>query len=128
MPTFAIATALVQYKKQLLIAKRASSKRYAPNQWEFISGFLDTSEPIEELILRELKEETGLQGRVTKNGKPFSIVDIEAEWIIIPFLIEIKSKKVTLNSKDHSEFKWIGRKDFGKYADLKPFAPMKKLL
>jgi 8-oxo-dGTP diphosphatase len=128
MQTFAIASALVVHDGKILIAKRAATKASAPGQWEIISGFLDTKEPIEELILRELREETGMRGEITNRGEPYAHTDEEARWIIIPFLIKTKDHDTTLNPGDHSELKWILPEEMEQYPDLQAFLPVKNLL
>lgn len=42
--THVITLAVVKYKDKFLIGKRAKTKKFAPDKWEFISGFIDTSE------------------------------------------------------------------------------------
>ncbi|MBI2045584.1 hypothetical protein HYT23_06000, partial [Candidatus Pacearchaeota archaeon] len=50
METRIIASAILKDKNKYLIAKRASSKKYAPGKWEFISGFIETKESAENII------------------------------------------------------------------------------
>ena len=59
--TYIITSAVVKFKDKFLIGKRTATKKFAPNKWEFISGFVDSPESVEEIILRELREETGLK-------------------------------------------------------------------
>jgi ADP-ribose pyrophosphatase YjhB (NUDIX family) len=54
-----------------------------------------------------VKEETALDGTIKKSGSVFEVIDQWARWIIIPFLILVKSDKVVIDTKEHSEFKWI---------------------
>ena len=35
------------------------------------------------------------------------MLDEWARWVIIPFLISVKSDKVVIDTKEHSEFRWI---------------------
>src|SRR3989338_11472965 len=118
MKTFVMVVILVQYLDKYLIAKRSSTKEFSPNEWEFISGFSEEKEPAEETILRELREETSLQGEIVKSAKPFTIIDEETRWIILPYLINVNTNKFTINPSDHSEIKWINSKKFSNYPDL----------
>ncbi|MEK6928076.1 MAG: NUDIX domain-containing protein [Nanoarchaeota archaeon] len=120
MQTFVITQAVIKHKSKYLLAKRASTKKNAPNKWEFISGFVDTKETTEQIILREMKEEIKLEGKLIKSANPLTIQDKEARWIIIPFLIEANTNKVTINPKDHSEAIWISKEELKKYKDLFP--------
>lgn len=119
MKTRVITMAVIKYKDEYLIAKRASSKEFAPDKWEFISGFVDTNETSEEIILRELDEELKIIGTIKKSGNPYIINDEYGRWITIPFLIEANNSNFSINKKDHSEVKWVELKELEKYKDLK---------
>lgn len=58
------ATGLVLYKNKLLLTKRA--KEPFKNWWDLPGGFIGRSEKAEEAIVRELKEETGLNVKIKK--------------------------------------------------------------
>jgi ADP-ribose pyrophosphatase YjhB (NUDIX family) len=64
-------------------------------------------ESAEEAVLREVWEETSLSGTIKKSGSVFEVVDEWARWIIVPFLISVKTDKVIIDSKEHSEFRWV---------------------
>ena len=100
MKTFAITSGIIKYNDKYLIGKRSKSKKFAPNKWEFISGFIDTSESAEEIILREIYEETKLKGDIIKSAEPYIVEDEEARWIIIPYLIEANTDKFVINKMD----------------------------
>ena len=61
----------------------------------------------EEAVLREVKEETALDGTIKKSGSAFEVVDEWARWIILPFLVLVKSYKVVIDAREHSDFKWV---------------------
>lgn len=126
MKTYVITIAVIKHKDKYLIGKRASTKKFAPNKWEFISGFVDTKETAEEIILRELMEETSLNGKILRSGDPFVFEDDEGRWINIPFLIETNSDKFIINKKDHSEIKWVSLKELEQYPDLAEIKEIKK--
>jgi ADP-ribose pyrophosphatase YjhB (NUDIX family) len=68
---------------------------------------MNEGESAEEAVLREVKEETALEGTIKKSGSAFEVVDEWARWIIIPFLISVKSDKVVIDTREHSEFRWV---------------------
>jgi ADP-ribose pyrophosphatase YjhB (NUDIX family) len=68
---------------------------------------MNEGESAEEAVLREVKEETTLEGTIKKSGSAFEVVDEWARWIIIPFLISVKSDKVVIDTREHSEFRWV---------------------
>lgn|SRR3989338_10145579 len=121
MKTLVIVTALIKYKDKYLIAKRAPEKRFSPNQWEFISGFIEEKEPAEETIIREIKEETYLKGKIVATSSPFTLNDSEARWIVVSYLVSVEPYAIKLNPEDHSEYCWATRKELAKYRDLHPY-------
>ena len=91
----------------ILLLKRNAQRRTSPNKWQTPSGFINEGESAEEAVLREVKEETSLEGTIKKSGKAFEVVDEWARWIIVPFLISVVSDKVVIDTKEHLEFRWV---------------------
>ncbi len=127
MESYTITMAVIKNGDAYLIAKRAATKRFAPNQWEFISGFIDTPETPEETIKRELAEELGADGIIIKKTNPFNVTDDEGKWTVIPFLVELKTKNINARQEDHSETKWVAANELNDYPDLKPFLEKKEI-
>lgn len=48
-------------KGEYLIQKRAATKKQAPNKWGMTAGHVDAGENFEEAIVREIKEELGIE-------------------------------------------------------------------
>jgi len=114
MKTYVTAVGIIQFKNKILLLKRNKDRKTSPNLWEFVSGLIKEGESAEEAILREIKEETNLKGKIIKFGKPLDLKDKWGRWIVIPFLISVGSKKVKLNY-EHSEYKWIKPKEINKF-------------
>ncbi len=91
----------------ILLLKRNAQRRTSPNKWQTPSGFINEYESAEEAVLREVKEETALDGIIGRSGAVFEVVDEWARWIIIPFLILVNSEKVVIDTREHSEFRWV---------------------
>ena len=104
---------------RILLLKRSPQRRTSPNKWQTPSGFLKEGESAEEAVLREVEEETMLDGTITKSGKSFEILDEWARWIIIPFLISVESDKVVIDTNEHSQFKWIGVDEISNFECVK---------
>ena len=52
---------LIQIEKgEFLIQKRAATKKQAPNKWGMTAGHVDAGESFEEAMIREIKEELGI--------------------------------------------------------------------
>lgn len=54
---------VINDKKEVLIQKRSSNKRDKPNLWEICYGHVSSGEKPKEAIVRELKEEIGLEAK-----------------------------------------------------------------
>jgi mutator protein MutT len=99
-------------KGQLLLIQRAKDDHY-PNHWEFPRGKVDDGEKIKDGLLREVKEEVGLDINILKYFNKFSYVVKESgiikrvstqyNWICTPKDI---NQEVKL-SFEHQAYKWI---------------------
>jgi 8-oxo-dGTP diphosphatase len=107
MATYVAVIGVVKLDDRVLLLKRNARRRTSPNKWQTPSGFMNEGESAEEAVLREVKEETSLDGTIKKSGSAFEVVDKWARWIIVPFLISVKSDKVVIDTKEHSEFRWV---------------------
>ncbi len=114
MATYVVVIAVVKVDdddngrdEYILLLRRNAQRRTSPNKWQTPSGFMKEGESAEEAVLREVKEETALDGTIKKSGSAFEVVDEWARWIILPFLISVKSDKVVIDTREHSEFKWV---------------------
>jgi 8-oxo-dGTP diphosphatase len=103
----------------ILLLKRNAQRRTSPNKWQTPSGFINEGESAEEAVLREVKEETALDGTIKKSGSAFEVVDEWARWIILPFLVLVKSDKVVIDTKEHSEFRWVKVNDVSSFECVK---------
>jgi len=61
-PIPAVAALVINHDNQLLLVKRAVEP--AKGQWCLPGGFIEIDESIEEGVLRELEEETGIKGEI----------------------------------------------------------------
>jgi 8-oxo-dGTP diphosphatase len=104
---------------RILLLKRNARRRTSPNKWQTPSGFTNEGESAEEAALREVKEETSLDGTILKGGRAFEVLDEWARWVIVPFLISVKSDKVVIDTKEHSEFRWIKVDDVSSFECVK---------
>lgn len=116
MKTFFAVAGVVMFEKKVLILRKSLNDRNYPGKWSFVAGFSKEFEPAEEGILREIKEETGLDAKIIKKGKIIESIDEELQkhWIVLPFLCESDSDIINL-CHENMEFKWIDPKEINNY-------------
>ena len=84
-----VALAIPIKDKRFLLIKRGLAP--AKGMWGFPSGFVETGETSEEACLRELKEETGLSGRIVKLAGVMRVEDREiyGDMLVVSYIVEI---------------------------------------
>lgn len=115
MKSYVIVVGIVKFKDKILLLKRKSDSYNAPNKWEFVSGYIKEFESCEDCVLREVKEETNLDGEIFFSGKIIEINSEGKKWITAPYLIKVKNDNVKLDRGEHSEFSWIGIDEIKKF-------------
>lgn len=122
MISFFVVTGIVTNGDKILILKKAPNDYNYPNKWSFCSGFVKEFEPAEESVLREIKEETGLDARIDGGPKILQVVDEENKkrWIVAVFLCKTDSKDVKL-CHENTEFKWVTKEEIDNYEGVPAF-------
>lgn len=111
MKTYCVATAVIQDGDKYFIAKRAKTKKIAPDLWEFVTGFVEDHEAAEDTILREMEEEISATGDIVRRLDIVQFDTGDEHWVVIPFLIHITSAP-KLDPAEHSASKWVTWEEF----------------
>lgn len=90
---------LVEDDKILLVKQKVSSKRC----WSLPGGRLERGETLEEGIIREVEEETGLKTKVVKLLYICDKTDSKIPLIHITFLLERKEGEITLPTNEFDD-------------------------
>jgi len=106
MSTRFIVAGMVRREGKFLLLKRRDDEVFYPGVYEPVCGHIREFELAENCILRELKEETGLDGKIFMQGRVFEAHDGHGRWIVVPFLVDVESDTVNL-SEEHTTFKWV---------------------
>jgi 8-oxo-dGTP diphosphatase len=109
--TYATVIGVVIFEGKILLLKRTDNRHSSPNKWQPVSGFIGEREAAEDAVLREVKEETGLKGKIIKVGKVFEVSDNWGRWVIMPFLVSVETDRVKIDKTEHSEYKWVKPKE-----------------
>jgi 8-oxo-dGTP diphosphatase len=114
MKTVVLVGAAVIHEGRILLLKRLETKRFLPGYYDVPGGKLEEGEEPNTAVLRELKEETGLVGRIIRPYNVWhSILDIggDKEHIIeVDYLVEVKDTNgIVLSRTEFSEYIWADR-------------------
>ncbi len=99
---------VIERDGEVLLLRRSRAKDHAPGEWETGSGGILSGEPPAAAVLREAKEETGLDVEVmgTIDAFHFYRGAERRETIGITFHCRARAGAVTL-SEEHEESKWV---------------------
>lgn len=56
-----VAVWIMNKKGEILLQKRAATKKQHPNKWALCAGHVDSGETVEQAIVREMEEEIGMK-------------------------------------------------------------------
>ena len=110
-----VAALIINSKKEILITKRAATKKAEPLKWELTGGGLQSGETSLDGVLREIKEEIGLDFKPTeaiylteirKDSVPADFKDI---WL---FKKDVKIEDITFSDKEVIDVKWVKIDEF----------------
>lgn len=104
---------------KILILQRHENEEIYPGMWELPSGKRELLEPSADSLIREVKEEAGIDVEIIM---PFSVFDyqIEKEREIrdstqINFLVKPKNGAEVKLSDEHQNYTWISKEEVDKY-------------
>ena len=105
MKTRIFTSGILMRRGRMLILKRKPDDERNPDKWDCVGGHFLAEESAEECILREAKEETGLDVRIKGHGPVFEYLDKYGRAVGIPFLLKADSSRVALS--EHADYKWV---------------------
>ncbi len=97
------------------------------NRYSIVGGKVKRNERLDETLLREVKEETGLRGKVGRHLSTFDQIknsgyyQVGMQHIFVDNVVSVESKKVRLN-EEAQEHIWISANKALKYLDIEPNA------
>lgn len=106
----------------LLVTRRSKEKQFAPGKWENSAGHVQAGETPEDGIIRELREETGVE------VSPEQIMYL-GKAIVWPYLgvnygVRLKSRPqaVKLQPGETEAYRWVSKEEFSKMRERGDFA------
>lgn len=117
---FIATKAFIIYRGKILIVRESTKYKDGTNSgsYDVPGGRIKPGQKFDKSLLREIKEETGLNVRI---GRPFYVGEWRPKvgresWQIVGTFFECfsRSNKVKL-SRDHDDYQWINPKNYKKY-------------
>jgi 8-oxo-dGTP pyrophosphatase MutT (NUDIX family) len=112
LKTYFVVTAVIKHKGKILALQKSDDDWNYPGKWSMCSGYVKEFESAEDTVMREIKEETGLDGKLVGKGRLLHIKDPKRKksWVLMAFLCKVNSDKVKICHENKS-FKWIAPKE-----------------
>ena len=115
------ACAFIYKDGKVFVAKRAENKNFLPGKFELVGGHTEFGETLQDSLVREIREEIGIEIIVGDPFYAFTYVsnnDTKHSVEIVFFAtISDPEQKITLNPQDHSEYRWLTEDDARKLLD-----------
>jgi len=130
-----IAIVIINSKGEVLFIRRNKDEESMPDMWELPSGGIDKGESKEDCVIREAKEETG----INLNKEKIKLADTEKysfqtqkgdikKITEYTFLCKLdNTPKVILNKEEHYQFKWINPQEVDSLFDDKKDIILKRI-
>ena len=119
---------IVKKDGKILLVKRHPKSRHNPEQWELPGGKCEKCEYFDETLIREFKEETGLDVEL---GDFYDAVQVDyphKRTVQVIIYADAKDFNVKI-SDEHTDFKWLGKDELLEFYEKGMITPsLKKAL
>lgn len=119
-----VVAAIIQDGEGNYLCARRGDWKAAGGKWEFPGGKPEQNELLEDAIVREIKEELGVEISVVRQFDRSQTGEID----LITFVCDLVGEKPT-TSTDHSELRWVPEAELSKLDWAEPDLPaLKRIL
>ncbi len=115
------AHAAIVERRRILILRRAPEMTYRPGAWDLPGGHLALGESVEECVIREVEEETGLAIEIeTMLGLNKAIAE---PYIQALYSCRVRgpSGLVRLRPREHTDSRWVTLGELDAMGELIPY-------
>lgn len=94
--------------RKLLLIQRSATDASGAGTWEGVGGSIEPGESPEEAILREIREEVGIEDIAIERLAYTSLCHGDEPMLIIAYLCSTQSQAVRL-SDEHQAWRWVDK-------------------
>ncbi|WNB90896.1 NUDIX domain-containing protein [Bacillus sp. NEB1478] len=110
-----VVKGIIFHEKKMLIVKRSDDDEFGAGTREFVGGKIEFEEELETALIRETKEEAGLDIMVDKLLYATSFfTSTERKVILLKYICKSGTSHVVI-SDEHSDFKWVSAEELQLY-------------
>lgn len=100
----------ILYENGKILAAMRSARKALPHKWEFPGGKVEPGESPDKAILRELREELGVEAIIMERLPAVEHTDVTSAIRLIPFICAIQGTAQPI-AHEHEKLSWIGPHD-----------------
>jgi 8-oxo-dGTP diphosphatase len=104
MKTRMFTAGILMRRERVLVLKRKQDDDTYPGLWDCVGGHFERGESAQECMLRETREEAGLEATIVKTGRLIEYRDGYGRSLAVPFLLRSARGEVVLT--EHAQFRW----------------------
>ncbi len=106
---------LVNNENKILMIRRSATHPTSPFVWDLPGGLLEHGEILEEAIMRETLEETGIEINEIAIHDAIAVLTAQGEyWLQICYVANVELPEVIL-SYEHDQYEWLSKDESLQY-------------
>jgi 8-oxo-dGTP diphosphatase len=116
-------TAFIIWEGKALLVQRADNEDFLPSYWEQVGGKVEPGESQEEAVIREVKEEAGINVVPIRSYNQFEYTHRDSRFMCeYAYICEIIGGPTVKLSNEHQNYKWVNTKE------LESISPMTDIM
>jgi 8-oxo-dGTP diphosphatase len=112
---------VIAQARRVLVLRRAQRTTYRPGHWDLPGGHLAHNETMEECLIREIAEETGLEVEIERMLGLNQAEDGPYVQVIYACRLAGERRAVRLSPNEHDDARWIEAPALGRLEGLIPY-------